>query len=267
MRSHRTSCRTAGYIALLFCFVLIQSSQQEIIPSSQDASLSETNLHSIDSVPGNQALEKRRQPDDQPELPEGFVPSELKAAGLQRFLRVQDYFQPTDGPIYRSSSPFYTKRDSTQKCRPSTAEFLKRHGIKTVISLNSRARNGCFRRMYEQYGITYVAVPVWDMRAPTFKDLDNIARAFQTGRHRGGILVWCGYGHGRAGTAITAMQLSVQAVLPPEKRALVKKTQLKALLTKNLVEVKMQRRILKDYYRRLLARCLANKDRRASVES
>lgn len=267
MRSHRTSCCIAGFLASLFCLVLIRNDQQGIVSSFQNTPPSEENLYSIDPLPGSQALEKRRQLDDQPVLPEGFVQSELKAAGLQRFLRVQDYFQPTDGPIYRSSSPFYTNRDSTQKCRPSTAEFLKRHGIKTVISLNSRARNSCFRRMYEPYGITYVAVPVWDMRAPRYKDLDNIVRAFQTGRHRGGILVWCGYGHGRAGTAITAMQLSVQASLPPERRALVKKTQLKALLSKNLVEVKMQRRILKDYYRRLKTRCLATKDRRVSIES
>lgn len=44
-----------------------------------------------------------------------------------------------------------------------------------------------------------------DYAAPTLEQLAEGNASYR--KHRGGTLVWCGYGHGRTGTMITALQI------------------------------------------------------------
>ncbi|PFH59423.1 hypothetical protein XA68_12400 [Ophiocordyceps unilateralis] len=254
MRSRNFSTSVRGATGLLFCVFFIRRLPLGTMASvdvggdsdAEAVAVATSLLPSIGTVQhkGNgpttvaKSLHKRLRLEMQRRgpPPKGFDPAEVKRAGLQRFELVQDYFPTTYGPIYRSSAPFYRHDDASQRSSPLTAEFLQRHNIKTVISLNSRASDPAFRKLYKQYGIHYVAVPVTDMRAPSMRGMETIVEAFNGGRKHGGIIVWCGYGRGRAGTAITAMQISAQSELPLGRRTLVRKAQLKPLMTSNHVE-------------------------------
>ncbi|RDA90061.1 putative heat-labile enterotoxin [Ophiocordyceps camponoti-saundersi (nom. inval.)] len=176
---------------------------------------------------------------------------DTEKAGLYRFEEVNGFLGPSD-QLYRSSAPFYDKvsGDASQQAEKITRDALKQRGIKTVISLNSQATNPKFRDVFKDE-VFYKAVPVEDFSAPTPKQLQQITDIYMHSREKGGVLIWCGYGHGRTGTAISAIQIRLQAELPDGKG--VKLTH--ADFNANHVETEKQLGVLDDYQREVQVPC------------
>ncbi|TWU71424.1 hypothetical protein ED733_001812 [Metarhizium rileyi] len=136
--------------------------------------------------------------------------------GLARFEKVLSHMGSTEG-LYRSSAPFYDsfedddevhledKHEVTQE----TIDCLHRYGITHVISLNHLAYDSDVMTALRQGGIVYTPLAVLDFHAPSLAQVEEAWNAFR--RHRSSTLVWCGYGHGRTGTMISALQMYVQS--------------------------------------------------------
>ncbi|KHN94145.1 Proteasome, subunit alpha/beta [Metarhizium album ARSEF 1941] len=128
--------------------------------------------------------------------------------GLQRIESVPDHMNSGD-KLFRSSAPYYLHEDSDQRITEETIRCLRQLGITHVISLNGEADNQAIRQALQDQGIAYTALATPDFHAPTVNQLQQGWDAFYG--HRQGTLVWCGYGWGRTGTMITALQMYAQA--------------------------------------------------------
>ncbi|KYK59042.1 hypothetical protein DCS_00169 [Drechmeria coniospora] len=142
-------------------------------------------------------------------LPDGESLSEEQAGngGLQQLRRVRKYMAHTDR-LFASSSPNYDGRDSSQRITAGTIEFLRVNGITNVISLNGEANSDHIIRALAAANIAYTPLPVKDFLSPTLHDLARGWASFL--RRRNGTIIWCGYGHGRTGTMVTALQMYSQ---------------------------------------------------------
>lgn len=125
-------------------------------------------------------------------------------AGFYRFNWVTTHM-PSGDRLARSSSPNYIIRDSDQNLTDASIKFLQEQGIEHVIGLNSKANDETIKKKLKDGNIEYTPLPVQDFTAPTLEQLAEGNAAYR--KHRGGTLVWCGYGHGRTGTMITALQI------------------------------------------------------------
>lgn len=126
--------------------------------------------------------------------------------GLERFEFVKDHISPGD-VLARSSSPYYKSKDSDQKITPETVEAFKALGITHVISSNHEANNPVIKQALADAGIAYTPLPVEDFKPATQEDFKKGWEAFVKHRGTGGTLVWCGYGWGRTGTMVSALQM------------------------------------------------------------
>ncbi|KAI0545482.1 hypothetical protein F4679DRAFT_561093 [Xylaria curta] len=125
-------------------------------------------------------------------------------AGFYRFSWVTAHM-PKDDKLARSSAPHYNGEDSSQMLDDKSIQFLQQEKIEHVISLNSEANNSAISKKLKDNKIAYTPLPVKDFTAPTEDQLKTGKEAYR--KHRKGTLVWCGYGHGRTGTMITALQI------------------------------------------------------------
>jgi hypothetical protein len=124
--------------------------------------------------------------------------------GFNRFAWVTDHM-PSGDRLARSSAPSYAGKDSGQKLTDDSIQFLKEQNLTHVISLNSEANDEAIKKKLKDNDIAYTPLPVKDFTAPTLDQLSTGNTAYRN--HRAGTLVWCGYGHGRTGTMITALQI------------------------------------------------------------
>ncbi|PHH81604.1 hypothetical protein CDD82_354 [Ophiocordyceps australis] len=108
--------------------------------------------------------------------------------------------------LARSSAPHYDCKDSDQDLTDDSVEFLKEHSITNVISVNSEAINPAIRDKLKANGIAYTPIPVKDMKTPTIEQLMQGYQAFRKSTN-GATLIWCGYGHGRTGTMVSAIEM------------------------------------------------------------
>jgi len=108
------------------------------------------------------------------------------------------------GQLARSSAPYYNNQDSDQHMDSSAVRFLVDHGIQNIISLNSEKLSAEEQNRLRVVEITYNHIGVVDFTAPTREQFDLIHECAPGGRVT---LVYCGYGHGRTGSAISALQL------------------------------------------------------------
>lgn len=109
------------------------------------------------------------------------------------------------GRLARSSAPYYDSRDSDQKVDEAAISFLAGHGIEFLISLNSVPLSASDVEWLACEGIDYKHVPVQDFHAPTPAQLQQVCAVFDKANRA--TLVFSGYGQGRAGTAISAVQI------------------------------------------------------------
>ncbi|RDA85244.1 hypothetical protein CP532_2339 [Ophiocordyceps camponoti-leonardi (nom. inval.)] len=135
--------------------------------------------------------------------------------GFWRFEWVKDFLHPGDR-LARSSAPHYDCKDCDQRLTTASIQFLRENKITHVISLNQEASSQSIRDDLLRNKIAYTALPTVDFQAPTLEDLTKAYDAFK--KHRGGTLVWCGYGHGRTGTMISALQILSNHDMPSGRK-------------------------------------------------
>ncbi|RPA94551.1 hypothetical protein L873DRAFT_1814053 [Choiromyces venosus 120613-1] len=106
--------------------------------------------------------------------------------------------------LARSSAPYYDSEDSDQSMNETSIEFLMKRGINRIISLNEIPLSSREKGKLKARGISYTHVKVPDFAAPTQSQFDQIRDAYAKG---GVTLIYCGYGDGRTGMAISALQI------------------------------------------------------------
>ncbi|KAK9444202.1 protein-tyrosine phosphatase [Metarhizium brunneum] len=148
-------------------------------------------------------------------LPAGESANELEKiasnAGFQRFKYVTEHVRDGDR-LSRSSAPNYVWKDSDQNLTADSIKFLQQQEITHVISLNHEANNENITTALQNVGIAYTPLPIVDFGTPTLEDFQKGYEGFKN--HRPGTLVWCGFGHGRTGTMISALQIYIEHEKP-----------------------------------------------------
>ncbi|KAM3441002.1 hypothetical protein MY4824_001786 [Beauveria thailandica] len=139
----------------------------------------------------------------------GPCDADNEMGGLQRFEIITAHISPGDG-LARCSAPYYSGSDSCQRITPETIAAFRRYNITHIISANSQAHNQEIKNALEAAGIAYTPLPVEDFQAATQDDFRRAWEAFTRHRRTGRTLVWCGYGHGRTGMIVTALQMYAQ---------------------------------------------------------
>jgi len=106
------------------------------------------------------------------------------------------------GRLARSSAPYYNGED--ENINETSIEFLHNYGIKNIISLNSVELPSRQRGWLRAAGISYSCIKAVECTAVTQEKFDQIWNAYD---EAGATIVYCGYGDGRTGMAISAIQL------------------------------------------------------------
>ncbi|KAG0639006.1 hypothetical protein HOY80DRAFT_1137082 [Tuber brumale] len=108
------------------------------------------------------------------------------------------------GRLARSSAPYFDGDDSDESINQTSIEFLHHHQIKNIISLNSVELSPREKGRLRAANISYSHIRAVECAAVTQEQFDQIWNAY----HKAGTtLVYCGYGDGRTGMAISAIQL------------------------------------------------------------
>jgi protein tyrosine phosphatase len=121
--------------------------------------------------------------------------------------------------LYRSSSPNYQGYDESQTLTPTAVKFLTDNNIDSIISFNRQPYNAAEKGLLESANIKYIHLPVQDFTPPTIEQLMEAIAFFNNPElaPSSGTLVHCGYGMGRTGTAVTAMQLDATGGMEPDE--------------------------------------------------
>jgi len=110
------------------------------------------------------------------------------------------------GRLARSSAPYYNGEDADESINETSIEFLNNYAIKNIISLNSVELSPRQRGWLRAAEISYSHIMVVECTAVTQEQFDQIWNAYDSDK-AGATLVYCGYGDGRTGMAISAIQL------------------------------------------------------------
>jgi len=108
------------------------------------------------------------------------------------------------GRLARSSAPYYDGEDADESINETSIEFLNEYGIKNIISLNSIELSPRQKGRLRAAEITYSHIKAVECTAVTQEQFDQIWNAYDKA---GATLAYCGYGDGRTGMAISAIQL------------------------------------------------------------
>ncbi|PUU80595.1 hypothetical protein B9Z19DRAFT_1191735 [Tuber borchii] len=107
------------------------------------------------------------------------------------------------GRLARSSAPYYDGDDRDESINETSIEFLN-YGIKNIISLNSVELSPRQKDRLRAAEITYSHIKALECAVVTQEQFDQIWNAYDKA---GATIVYCGYGDGRTGIAISAIQL------------------------------------------------------------
>jgi len=108
------------------------------------------------------------------------------------------------GRLARSSAPYYNGEDADEAINETSIEFLNNYAIKNIISLNSVELPPRQRGWLRAAKISYSHIKAVECAAVTQEQFDQIWNAYN---EAGVTVVYCGYGDGRTGMAISAIQL------------------------------------------------------------
>ncbi|QSZ30434.1 hypothetical protein DSL72_004957 [Monilinia vaccinii-corymbosi] len=138
------------------------------------------------------------------------VASDAKKIGFLRWEKVTKH--PGPYSLQRSSSPNYDgKQDKSQRITAAGIAFLQKQIILHVICLNSDAMSS-YEIGHELANasprIAFTHIPVQDYHSPTLQEMEKGYQAYVGAKKN--TLVWCGYGWGRTGTMITALQYKIE---------------------------------------------------------
>ena len=108
------------------------------------------------------------------------------------------------GRLARSSAPYYNGEDADESINETSIEFLNNYRIKNIISLNSVELSPHQKGRLRKAKISYSHIMAVKCTAVTQEQFDQIWNAYDKA---GVTIVYCGYGNGRTGMAISAIQL------------------------------------------------------------
>lgn len=112
------------------------------------------------------------------------------------------------GLLARSSAPYYLSQDSDQSMDAAAISQLIAEGINDIISLNEVALGEEVVQALLEKGISYLWSSIKDFGAPMEDRWESIKKRYQKNKAENKpTLVYCGYGHGRMGTIISALQI------------------------------------------------------------
>jgi len=169
----------------------------------------------------------------------------------ERFKEVTENIGELKGSrLFRSSAPNYDytpgeDSDRTQFFNNAAKTFLRDNNINAIVSMNEynyTVRQPDTFNMLEEIDCQYKHLPVIDFKSPTIKDFRD-AITFMKSISDGMILTHCGYGEGRTGTLVSAVQLWSTGGIKPTK------DQVKA--NYNGVEDQSQKDTLEDWRKRI----------------
>ncbi len=108
--------------------------------------------------------------------------------------------------LARSSAPHYDIKvgDKSQNMDDNAIKFLEKCKIKNVISLNEFRLPETAIMKLDSKKIKYLHLKVKDYDAPKIGQLRDAHKSYNKAQTT---LVYCGFGHGRTGTAIAAFKL------------------------------------------------------------
>ncbi|KAJ3490747.1 hypothetical protein NLI96_g1212 [Meripilus lineatus] len=129
-------------------------------------------------------------------------------AGWYRWQEVTQYVLQGHR-LFRASAPNYDehKGDNSQNLTADSVRFLASQGITGVISFNHNPYTAAQIALLTASKIKYLHLPVEDFHPPSYEQLLS-AIEFYRSLGNNATLIHCGYGHGRTGTGVTAVQLS-----------------------------------------------------------
>jgi hypothetical protein len=159
-----------------------------------------------------------RDPSFDEDLTEGeIIAIKARDHGWLRWRKVTEYLLP-GRTIYRAACPNYkTSQDLTQKA----VNWLKQNEVNSIISFNSTPYNQAELDRLNAAGISYHHYETEDWTSPSIKDLKEAA-AFHESFPAAVTLIHCGYGHGRTGTGVSAIQLYANdGVWPTERQWII----------------------------------------------
>ena len=112
--------------------------------------------------------------------------------------------------LFRSSCPNYykAKGDKSQNLTSTAVKYLVSEGINGIISFNVYEYDTTEKNGLKGASIGYLWLPVIDYNAQTMDQLQR-ALKFHRDTPNAVTLVHCGFGWGRTGVGITALQLVV----------------------------------------------------------
>jgi len=140
---------------------------------------------------------------DSPQLKVGEVGIQLGLHKIKNWVfRRFEWVIP--GRLARSSAPYYNGEDADEAINETSIEFLHNYGIKNIISLNSVELSPRQRGWLRAAKISYSHIKAVECTAVTQEQFDQTWNAY---KEAGVTIVYCGYGDGRTGMAISAIQL------------------------------------------------------------
>ena len=117
--------------------------------------------------------------------------------------RVEEHI-PSDKTLIRSQAPHYPGHDAILTLNADDIKFLKEHKVDGIISFNQYPYDAASKKLLQDNNIGLLHCPVEDFTAQTLSDFENVYKFFMD---RKTTLMHCGYGHGRTGAGVTAIQL------------------------------------------------------------
>ncbi|KAH9071124.1 hypothetical protein EDB83DRAFT_2366655 [Lactarius deliciosus] len=126
----------------------------------------------------------------------------------QNWEEVTNYLQPTlrNRKLFRSSCPNYDGRDSSQNLNQAAVDILVQRKINRIVSFNEVAYKPEEMDRLSKANIIYRHLPVGDFKAATIDQL-KLAIAFVREGSPANTLIHCGFGWGRTGTGVSAVQM------------------------------------------------------------
>ncbi|KAF9643782.1 hypothetical protein BDM02DRAFT_3122951 [Thelephora ganbajun] len=130
---------------------------------------------------------------------------EAEKHGWKEWEKVEKYLLPGH-LLFRSSSPGYRGSDRSQRLTKDAVEWLTKKQVNSIISFNQYQYTQEELGLLAEAKITYRNWSTVDLHSPS---IDNLKAAveFHANFKDAVTLVHCGFGHGRTGTGISAIQL------------------------------------------------------------
>ena len=152
--------------------------------------------------------------DKNPFFEEIIIANKARDHGWLRWKKVTEHLLP-GRTIYRASCPNY---QTSQGLTQEAVDWLKQNEVSSIISFNAVPYNQAELDRLNAAGISYRHYKTEDFTSPSTKDLKEAA-AFHESFPTAVTLIHCGYGHGRTGTGVSAIQLYVSdGVCPTEQQ-------------------------------------------------